>query len=83
MASFTHFYFFSLGKVTPGLTQRISLVCVSADNTRTAQHRKNVTLYSNNVLEERPKKKKNCTGLMCIYSTPSLNEFIMLLDYTP
>lgn len=58
MASFTHFYFFSLGKVTPGLTQRISLVCVSADNTRTAQHRKNVTLYSNNVLEERPKKKK-------------------------
>lgn len=40
MASFTHFYFYSLGKVTPGLTQRISLVRVSADNTRTAQQRK-------------------------------------------
>lgn len=40
MASFTHFCFYSLGKVTPGLTQRISLVRVSADNTRTAQHRK-------------------------------------------
>lgn len=81
MVSFSHSSFYSLGKIIPGWTQRVSLVHVSVDNTEECD------IVFKQCVGGKAKKKKTktklCISLTCMYSTPRLNEFIMLLDHTP
>lgn len=79
MVSFSDSYLYSLGKITPGLTQRISLVPVSADNTRLCNTQKRDIVFKQCVGGKAKKKKMHRpnmhlfnTKLKWIYYAPGL-----------
>lgn len=58
MVPFSDSSLYSLGKITPGLTQRINLVSDSADNTRLCNTQKRDIVFKQCV-GGKAKKKKN------------------------